>query len=260
MRAGSGPIFVTGPAGTGKSTLLRLIADRLPNAPVLAPTGVAALRTGGQTLHSFFRLPPGILLPGDDGANRPAELYQGISTLIIDEVSMARADLIDKVDESLRRARASTAPFGGVQVLLFGDPLQLTPVVKPKDGPLLSNLGYRSPHFFDAAATRGGRLETFELERVYRQRDHRFIDVLNALRQGDVDPDLLRRLESPRTGRCPRWFAVAAWRVRSPPHRSSRAGLCKLGYSGKRVPCALRHARRLPDHVATRPSGRGEGL
>jgi ATP-dependent DNA helicase PIF1 len=155
---------------------------------------VAALRAGGQTLHSFFRMQPGILLPGDDGTKRPTELYRGISTLIIDEVSMVRADVIDKIDEILRRARESSAPFGGVQVLLFGDPLQLPPVVERKDGPILVGLGYRGPHFFDAAVTRGEQLETFVLDRVHRQRDQRFIDVLNAFRRGAVGHDLMRRL------------------------------------------------------------------
>lgn len=186
-------LFVTGPAGTGKSTLLKLVAKELGGPPVLAPTGVAARLIGGQTIHSFFRVGRGVQWRGDDKTQRPEELYRGMSTLIIDEVSMVRADLLDKVDWILRRARQSEEPFGGVRVIAFGDLLQLPPVVG-RDKPVLDEIGYQGPHFFDAFAAAKVGIEIQELKTVYRQRDRAFVKVLHGVRSGEPSSDLLKRL------------------------------------------------------------------
>jgi len=186
-------VLVIGAAGTGKSTLLKLLAAEL-NAPVLAPTAVAALRVGGQTLHSFFRLERGVQWCGDDGATRATDLYRALSVLIIDEISMVRADVLDKVDWILRRARNSPRPFGGVQVIAFGDLFQLPPVVGEGEGPLLRRLGYEGPHFFDSRVVDALTPATHVLTRVHRQRDHAFIEILHAVRRGTLSPAQLARL------------------------------------------------------------------
>jgi ATP-dependent DNA helicase PIF1 len=187
-------VFVTGAAGTGKSTLLRLLTAEISDAPVLAPTGVAALRAGGQTIHSYFRLERGVQRIGADGADRPVALYRAVSMLIVDEVSMVRADVLDQIDAILRRARECELPFGGVQLILFGDLLQLPPVVTREEAGLFYRHGYPGPHVFDAKSAGRADLKLIELDRVHRQSDEAFVRILNAVRTGEVPPAALARL------------------------------------------------------------------
>jgi ATP-dependent DNA helicase PIF1 len=187
-------ILAVGAAGTGKSTLLRLLAAEIPNTPVLAPTGIAARQAGGQTIHAFFRLEPGVQRRGCDGNERPEDLYRAITALIVDEVSMVRADTLDKIDWILRRARGSQAPFGGVQMLMFGDLLQLPPVVGKTEVEAFSKLAYHSPYLFEAVSFSRMSPASLVLDRVHRQADIDFVSVLHAVRRGYAAPHVLARL------------------------------------------------------------------
>jgi ATP-dependent exoDNAse (exonuclease V) alpha subunit len=191
-----GDLFVTGRAGTGKSTLLRVLREVMgPSAAVVAPTGLAAVHVGGQTIHSFFRFPPRLIGPDDIKRSRNGALMRRLDTLIIDEVSMVRADLMDAIDRSLRlnRGRADE-PFGGVQIVLFGDLHQLPPVVREAEAASYLFETFGGPFFFNAPAFRDGRCELLELEHVFRQSDERFIRVLNAIREGEAGPEDLDTL------------------------------------------------------------------
>lgn len=186
--------LVSGAAGTGKSTLLRLMARELGHPPILAPTGVAALRVNGQTLHSFFRLPRGVQYVGPDGVSRPTDLYRALTVLIWDEISMARADVIDKINWILQAARASSAPFGGVPIIAFGDLLQLLPVVVSAERSEFSALGYDNPHFFSSRVLDAIGIDMRSLDQVHRQRDEGFVRILHSVRTGDLPQHLLDRL------------------------------------------------------------------
>jgi len=190
-------LFVTGRAGTGKSTLLNYLADNTSKQLVIcAPTGVAALNVGGQTIHSLFRLPIGVI--ADQDIPQSAELRKLLSTidtLVIDEVSMVNADLLDAVDRSLRQARQRRSePFGGVQVVLFGDPYQLAPV--PGEGDERAYFGdhYRSMWFFDAKVWDEADLTIYELTTIHRQHEGEFKYMLNAVRHGGVTAEIAARL------------------------------------------------------------------
>ena len=197
-------VFITGRAGTGKSTLLSMIRglELGRSCAVVAPTGVAALNVEGETIHSFFGFRPS-LSPGLREYRAPARL-EDVDVLIVDEVSMARADLIDMMDTALRRRRKSQAPFGGVQMVLVGDLYQLPPVVT--DDAVQSVLqGYSSPFFFAAQVFRNFDFRTIELDHVFRQRDDRFIRLLNTIRDGtatqsDLD-ELNTRVDSDKADR-----------------------------------------------------------
>jgi ATP-dependent exoDNAse (exonuclease V) alpha subunit len=196
-------VFVTGRAGTGKSTLLnhfRSITDK--DLVVLAPTGVAAVNVGGQTIHSFFRFrtditPEKAARAGSRAAKEKERgIYQRLVTLVIDEVSMVRADLLDCVDRFLRAARPKRkAPFGGVQLILFGDLYQLPPVITSREHGLFEG-HYAGPHFFQAHAVKELDLSLVELEKIYRQSDPDFIEALNAIRNNTVLPVHLELLNS----------------------------------------------------------------
>ena len=191
-------IYLTGRAGTGKTTFLKSLADFCPKQFIVAaPTGVAAVNAGGVTLHSFFQIPLGPFLPGQ--SDRPQDnrrffrfskvkkqIINGLDLLVIDEISMVRADLMDALDAVLRRLRRDERPFGGVQLLLIGDLFQLPPVTKPDEWNLLSNY-YVSPYFFSSQALSRSDLVTIELETVYRQSDPDFIRLLNAVRENRMD-------------------------------------------------------------------------
>lgn len=184
-------IFITGKAGTGKSTLLRYFLDGAKkHAVVLAPTGVAAINVQGQTIHSFFHF--GIDITPQKAAKMPVSkeslrlLYKSLDLIIIDEVSMVRADLLDCVDKFLRKHGPDKAlPFGGVQMAFFGDLYQLPPVVSGADREIFKS-HYESPYFFSSFALKNCGLEMIELEKIYRQKDDYFIEILNAIRNNSV--------------------------------------------------------------------------
>ncbi len=194
-------VFLTGKAGTGKTTFLHHIRKRTHKRLIVtAPTGVAAINAGGVTLHSFFQLPFGPFLPGNeahDGRHRfsrdKKNIIKSLDLLVVDEISIVRADLLDGVDSILRRYRRSDLPFGGVQLLMIGDLHQLAPVVKEAEWQLLRHQ-YESPYFFSSAALRRSDLITIELKQVYRQSDQEFIALLNRVRDGRLDPSSLETL------------------------------------------------------------------
>ncbi|QJU55429.1 AAA family ATPase [Herbiconiux sp. KACC 21604] len=186
-------VFVTGRAGTGKSTLLNHLSWNTEKQLVIsAPTGVAALNVGGQTIHSLFKLPIGVI--ADHEIEQGAEvrkLLNTIDTLVIDEVSMVNADLMDAIDRSLRQARQRPAEaFGGVQVVLFGDPYQLAPVPGDADERAYFADRYRSMWFFDASVWEEAPLRIVELTEVHRQHDDDFKFMLNAVRFGMVTKEI----------------------------------------------------------------------
>ena len=188
-------IFITGKAGIGKTTLLKYFKkNTAKNVAILAPTGVAAVNIGGQTIHSFFRFPPRLIQKNNIRRRRNSEVIQKLDAIIVDEVSMVRADLMDGIDYALRINRDEMKlPFGGVQMVFFGDLFQLSPVVEKEARDIL-NQRYDSPYFFKAKVFHKLKLRYVELNKNYRQSDTRFIDLLNKIRsktQGDDDLELL---------------------------------------------------------------------
>src|SRR5215468_3347728 len=189
LNEGKGHLFVTGRAGTGKSTLLKCLRDLIPASMVIvAPTGLAAVNVGGQTIHSFFGLPPRLIRNDDIRRGRNGRIMRSLKFLVIDEVSMVRSDLMWAIDQSLRVNRGRPRePFGGVRLALFGDLHQLPPVVN--DGEVAEHLesAYGGPFFFSIASLReGAGTALIELEEVFRQNDATLIDVLNRIREGDA--------------------------------------------------------------------------
>ena len=208
-------VFLTGKAGTGKTTFLR----NLPNITrkrmaVVAPTGVAALNAGGVTIHSMFQLPFTPFIPEDadlafvskDSEGNPIreqyrisgnkiKLLRSLDLLVIDEISMVRSDLLDAVDSVLRHYRRSSLPFGGVQLLMIGDLYQLTPVVKEDEWRIISKF-YRSPYFFDSNALKKVDYVTVELTHIFRQRDEVFVSILNEIRTNTLTRESLAVLNS----------------------------------------------------------------
>lgn len=187
-------IFITGRAGTGKSTLLELFrAQTKKKIAVLAPTGVAALNVSGQTIHSFFRFKTDITLKRVKKA-RPdsdmAKLYTGLDAIVIDEISMVRADLFDCIDKFMRlNGKTDKLPFGGAQMIFFGDLYQLPPVVTSAEREIFRT-HYASPYFFSAQVVKNGfNFEYLELEKIYRQSDERFISALNAIRNNSMSAE-----------------------------------------------------------------------
>ena len=195
-------IFLTGKAGTGKTTFLKTVVERSRKRPiVVAPTGVAAINAGGVTIHSFFQLPLSPYVPGAKTEHRfefskqKRQIIASIDLLIIDEISMVRADLLDAVDDVLRQYRDHYKPFGGVQLLMIGDLAQLTPVVTPEDEQLLKPY-YDTPYFFGSKALSEIDYVTIQLEKVYRQQDSQFLAILNDIRQGHPSAQTLAQLNS----------------------------------------------------------------
>lgn len=189
MEETSQNIFVTGKAGTGKSTLLRLFKEFTDkNVVVVAPTGVAAINAGGMTIHSFFQLPLGAVNEDDVKIlSRKKEVFEKMDTLIIDEISMVRADLLDAIDMSMRRNRRNWEPFGGAQVLLFGDLYQLPPVVDDREIRRYLDDKYNGCYyFFGSRAYRETAFQRIELMKVFRQTDADFIEILNKIRKAEV--------------------------------------------------------------------------
>ena len=192
-------IFVTGRAGTGKSTLLSyLVENTQKNVAVCAPTGVAALNVGGVTIHSLFGFPFGILGEQDIARHlnrRTREVLTALDVLVIDEISMVNADLMDAISKSMGIARGRRKiPFGGAQLVMFGDPYQLSPVPGNNEERAYMAENYQSPWFFDAHVWREDSLERFELGEIFRQSDEEFKQILNAIRVGEVKQEMLDRL------------------------------------------------------------------
>lgn len=196
-------LFLTGKAGTGKTTFLRRLKEQSPKRMVvLAPTGIAAINAGGVTIHSFFQLPLAPYIPGMKYgkeafriSKRKKRLIRSIDLVVIDEISMVRADVLDSVDDALRRLRNPRKPFGGVQLLLIGDLQQLAPVVKDEEWALLHQ-HYDTPFFFGSRALQQTPYAVIELQHVYRQSDPEFISLLNRVRDGRADAQTLAMLNS----------------------------------------------------------------
>jgi hypothetical protein len=196
-RLDEGHLFVTGRAGTGKSTLLRCIRDMVTQeAVVLAPTGLAAVNVGGQTIHSFFGFPPRLIRPDDIRRSRNGRLMRRLKLMIIDEVSMVRSDLMSAIDQSLRlnRGRPREA-FGGVRLMVFGDLHQLPPVVQGGEVAEHLETAHGGPFFFNVTAlSEGAGMRLLELDHVFRQSEEAFLTVLNRIRDGEATEDDLSEL------------------------------------------------------------------
>lgn len=192
LNANAPIVFVTGKAGTGKTTLIRYLRDNFnENVVVVAPTGVAALQVGGATIHSFFRFPPRVVTDEDVKLVSDRTLYRKLKLLIIDEVSMVRAEIIDAIDQFLQLNREVAEPFGGVQVLLVGDLFQLPPVLRRVENEALRLMGYESPYFFSAKVLKRCSMVSKELNKIYRQSEESFISILNQVRVADSIEDVL---------------------------------------------------------------------
>ncbi|MFR9521043.1 MAG: AAA family ATPase, partial [Rikenellaceae bacterium] len=197
-------LFLTGRAGTGKTTFLRSVVQSINKRVVVAaPTGVAAINARGVTLHSLFQLPFGPNVPGVKrmdfamrkmGAKKLA-LIRSIELLIIDEISMVRCDLLDAIDETLRQVRRSEAPFGGVQLLMIGDIEQLSPICRDEDWQLLHE-HYNSPYFFDSHVLKRCNYITLTLTEIFRQSDSSFTELLNAVRENKISQEVVDKLNS----------------------------------------------------------------
>ncbi len=197
-------LFLTGKAGTGKTTFLRNLKKHSPKRMVvLAPTGVAAINAGGSTIHSFFQLPFSPYIP-DLGHNdtqgaqnkfnkNKIDIIKSLDLLVIDEISMVRADLLDAIDDVLKRLRRSHRPFGGVQLLLIGDVQQLAPVIRDDEWNMLRSY-YDSPYFFNSKALNEAHYVTIELEKIYRQSDATFVNILNSIRENNITDVILSAL------------------------------------------------------------------
>lgn len=194
----SSHLFITGKAGTGKSTLLELFRNNTSKqVVVLAPTGVAALNVKGQTIHSFFRFRPDITLDKVEKLQSDLiDIYQQVDTIIIDEISMVRADLLDCVDRFLRlNCKKKEKPFGGKQMVFIGDLYQLPPVIKRGEKDIFKNK-YKTGYFFSAQAINDLPLTLIELDKIFRQKDEKFIEILNAIRNGTVNDGHLNTLNT----------------------------------------------------------------
>ncbi|MCC6370911.1 MAG: helix-turn-helix domain-containing protein [Bacteroidia bacterium] len=205
------PVFLTGKAGTGKTTLLKYIKQNtFKQIAIVAPTGVAAINAGGTTIHSFFQFPFAPFLPVLNQTNNidysknnlPAlkynsqrlAIFRNLELLVIDEISMVRADLLDQIDVTLRQTRKKwQQPFGGVQVLLIGDMHQLPPVVQSEEWNLLNKV-YQSPYFFESLVIKNNPAVYIELNKIYRQNEQTFIDLLNKVRNNVLDEQSLNLL------------------------------------------------------------------
>jgi ATP-dependent DNA helicase PIF1 len=199
VRHADGHLFVTGRAGTGKSTLLKCLKGLLnDDMVVVAPTGLAAINVGGQTIHSFFGFPPRLVQSSDIRRSRNGRVMRQLKFLVIDEVSMVRSDLMWAIDQSLRMNRGRPRePFGGVRLLMFGDLHQLPPVVQENEVRSYLEESHGGPFFFSIDSLREGvGTHLLELGQVFRQRDEDLVRVLNRIREGGVEPSDLTLLNT----------------------------------------------------------------
>ncbi|MCK5534951.1 AAA family ATPase, partial [bacterium] len=192
-------VFITGKAGTGKSTLLDYFRNTTKRkVVVLAPTGVAAVNVRGETIHSFFRFRSNVNLERIKKikSKKARSIYCEIDIIIIDEISMVRADLLDCVDKFLKlNGKNSHLPFGGTQMVFIGDLYQLPPVVLSKEKNVFKSY-YKSSYFFSAKVIDNFKMEFMELQKIYRQQDKTFIDILNSIRNNTITPQHLKMLNS----------------------------------------------------------------
>ncbi len=195
LEANSHSFFITGRAGTGKSTLLQTFRNSTKKKTVvLAPTGIAALNVQGQTIHSFFGFPPRYLQKIDIKPRR-SKVYKELELIIIDEISMVRADMLDNIDFFLRmNGKHPDRPFGGIQMVFFGDLFQLPPVVSTPEEQQIFRTIYQSPYFFSADVFKELSLQTITLNTIYRQTDKHFIKLLDYIRSAQVDEEVLETL------------------------------------------------------------------
>ena len=191
-------LYITGEAGTGKTTLLKYFRHNTKkNFIVLAPTGIAAINSHGQTIHSFFKFPPKLIQKDHiKKVYTVQHIFQNLELLIVDEASMMRADLMDGIDYALRiNKEMPRKPFGGVQVVLFGDLFQLPPIVD-REMAMLYNSLYETPYFFSAKVFRKTKFHHFNLQKIYRQKEHAFKGLLNKIRNRSVTDDEMKILNS----------------------------------------------------------------
>lgn len=190
-------LFLTGKAGTGKSTFLEYFRKNTSkNVVVLAPTGVSALNVKGQTIHSFFQFKPRLLTEENIGLKRNNRMYKKLKMIIIDEISMVRADIFDAIDKFLRlNGPIIGSPFGGVQICVIGDLYQLPPIVSRNESEVFASL-YESPFFFSSKSYLDNDFSIIELQKIYRQSEIDFINALNNIRNGNTDYELIDFLNS----------------------------------------------------------------
>lgn len=189
-------IFVTGRAGTGKSTLIRFLTEQIKNCAVVAPTALAAINVQGTTIHSFFSIPPRTLNPDEafELRRQIVPVIEILGALVIDEVSMVPPDLIDCISNTLKKDRRDPRPFGGVPVVFVGDLLQLPPVVSDPVVAQYYTDRYRSPYFFSADVFNETALVPIELTKVFRQSGREFVDMLDRIRLNDSHRDAVAKI------------------------------------------------------------------
>jgi len=198
-----GGVFLTGRAGTGKTTFLKAFMDETDlKAAIVAPSGIAALNAGGQTIHSLFKLPPAMIQPQDVRRVREGRMLKTLDLLVIDEISMVRSDLMDAIDRSMRLHRGVPRPFGGVRLLCVGDSAQLPPVVSREDEPVLEQW-FGGPYFFDAPSVKSLSWTSIELCQVFRQSDAAFLGLLDRMRRGRPSMEDAELLDSRVVGEPP---------------------------------------------------------
>jgi len=185
-------LFITGKAGTGKTTLLEYFRiNSKKNFVILASTGISAIKAKGKTIHSFFLFPPRILI-NEKIKRLRSNIIKNVDTILIDECSMIRCDLLDAIDQSLRLNRNSDESFGGVQIILLGDIHQLPPVIRENEQDIFDSFYPNGHYFFHANCYQNSNISTYELTKIYRQKDAEFIYILNKIRSGNVtEADLL---------------------------------------------------------------------
>ena len=179
-------IFITGNAGTGKTTLLEYFRlNSKKNFVILASTGISAIKAKGKTIHSFFLFPPRILI-NEKVKRLRSKIINKIDTILIDECSMIRCDVLDAIDKSLRLNRNFEKSFGGVQIILLGDINQLPPVIRENEQDIFDNFYPNGHYFFNANCYSESNIQLYELTKIYRQKDEKFIKILNKIRTGNV--------------------------------------------------------------------------
>ncbi len=261
-------LFITGKAGTGKTTLLKYIVENThKNIIVAASTGIAAINAGGVTLHSLFGIPFDL-----QGPNTPIKgklykdkfmLFEKLDTLIIDEASMIRPDILDYVDRKLKLYRMNSLPFGGVQIVLFGDLFQLPPVIK-KNEELILRQWYHGNYFFHSHAIREVGFQIIELTKVFRQRDDRFVNMLNRIREYQLLPMDIDDLSELRDNRSSKDFTTKAIHICSLRRDADRINNQMIGetthvfpaqfkesFNPKNAPCDLNLRLRVGARVMT---------